>query len=163
MGASQITATAQIITTPFFSANSSDRPWFVSKLIKYQLMMVGLSCLVAVSVYFVVSLLVEHLYGDEYQLVLDVLPILLIKYVVWSSFAIIGVALLGLGSFKEGTFLAAVVAPIAALVSYYLGVNYGVLGVAWGQVFSACLTLVAVLPLTYYILNKRFGCAAESA
>jgi O-antigen/teichoic acid export membrane protein len=156
MGANQITATTQMIATPYFSERSKDKPWLIKHIIKYQSILIVISILVAMAVFLFVIILVKYIYGGVYLSILEYLPILLIKYVVWSSFAMTGVALLGMGIVKEGTILAAGVAPIGLSISYYLGINYGVIGVAWGQVITSIISLITVSALAVYVICTRF-------
>lgn len=157
MGANQISATTQMIATPYFSERASDPNWILIALIKYQALLIGLSILVAIGVYFFAFILVKFFYGNLYANVLTYLPILLTRYVIWSAYAITGVALLGMGAIKEGTAIAAVVTPMGLIVSYVLSKYFGVVGVAWGQVIAAIMSLVAITTFAFFLIKAKFN------
>jgi len=156
-GASQVTSTIQVIATPYFSENAQDAAWFRSRLLNYQLRTTALSIAVALAAYGLGVLLVTKVYSASYQPMLTYLPILLLRYVVWSSYAVIGVALLGLGFVRYNSAVVAVSTPLGLVLSYILLQRMGTTGVAWAQVSSALAALVALLWASRLAMRRKFG------
>ncbi len=154
LGAIMVTSTVQSIATPYFSARAHDRAWFREQLIKNQKLMVAVSLAVAVAVYGAAQFLVHLVYGSSYESSLTYLAVLLIRYVLWSSHAIIGVALLGLGLVRYNFIVVLVSTPIGVTLSYILLQRFGVIGVAWGQVSSALVSLLIILCLCRNTLRQ---------
>jgi len=157
LAAMQITATAQSVSTPYFSERCDDEKWFRRTLLVTQLKMTGVSIVVAGLVYLMGWGLVTIFYGPEYNAALRYLPILLLRYVVWSSCAITGVAQLGLGREDQNFVAAAVATPVGLASSYLLLRSVGIEGVAWAQVASAAVNLVLVTLLARRSINSRFA------
>ncbi len=150
----QVTGTVQSITTPYFSEHAQDKDWFRRQLVLNQVRMALLSLVVAVGVYILALIFVPWVYGIDYSPVLLYLAILLIKYVVYSSYAVIGPALLGLGLMHYNFVVVAITTPIGLAVSYVFLQQFGVLGIAWAQVGTAILTFFLVLA-AYRLAIKR--------
>ena len=151
--ARQVTQTAQSISTPYLSERSSERNWFQRQLKLNQFRASALSLVVATGVYVMGWILIKLVYGQSYDSTMDYLLILLLRYILWSSFAIIGVAIFALG-FVRYNFLNALVTTIFSLVvSYFLLNKIGISGVAWAQVLSAALMLIMTY-FTYWRINK---------
>ena len=148
LGAIQVTSTVQSISTPYFSERSDDESWFRRRLLYTQLRMAALSVIVSISIFLLAWLLVPRLYGPDYMPTIGYLLILLFKYIVWSSYAVLGVALFGLGFVRYNFIAVAIAAIVGIIVSYLLFQRIGIQGVAWGQVVSAiiafCMTLFFV-------------------
>ena len=110
--------------------------------------MAALSVIVSISIFLLAWLLVPRLYGPDYMPTIGYLLILLFKYIVWSSYAVLGVALFGLGFVRYNFIAVAIAAIVGIIVSYLLFQRIGIQGVAWGQVVSAiiafCMTLFFV-------------------
>jgi O-antigen/teichoic acid export membrane protein len=158
-GANQITSTVQSITTPYFSERAKDKVWFRHQLIKNQLRMVPLSIAVAALVYLLAWILVHIFYGPEYYSTLTYLLILLIKYVLWSSYALTSVALFGFG-LVHYNFIAATISTLMGLtLSYIFLEHFGIVGVAWAQVSAASILLMIMILLAkrvFYRIDYSF-------
>jgi O-antigen/teichoic acid export membrane protein len=149
-GAIQVTATVQSISTPYLSERARELEWFRSKVKSTQIQMAFLSLGVAAGLLGVAYVLIHFFYGIEYLATLSFLPILLVKYVIWSCYAVMGVALLGLGYMKYNLIVVSVVTPVGILASYILLQSHGIHGVAWGQVIAGCIGFF----LTLYLYMK---------
>ena len=157
LGAMQVTATVQAIATPYFSERAHDETWFRRQLIRNQGRMAALSLVVALAVYALAWLLVPIVYGPAYRPALRYLSILLLKYIVFSSYAVIGVALLGLGLVRYNFAVVAVSTPVGLALSYVLLRRYGVSGVAWAQVVAAAVSFAIVVWLSRRALRRAFA------
>lgn len=151
--ASQVTGTVQSIATPYFSQWSNNRVAFRKLLIQNQSRMFLLSLVVAAGIYLLARISIPLIYGSEYDSALTYLPILLVKYVLWSSYAIVGVALVGLGLMHYTFTIAAISTPIGLSLSFFLLQALGLVGVAWAQVGTAVLILV----LSYIAMRIALG------
>lgn len=155
--ASQVTGTVQSIATPYFSERADDPAWFRSRLVRNQIRVMMLSIATAFAVYGLAWILMSTVYAGTYRLTLSYLPILLLRYVVWSSYSVIGVALLGLGYVRYNSAVVAVAAPLGLALSYVLLTRAGIVGVAWAQVFTALGTLPAMLWMCRLAMRRKFG------
>jgi len=154
LAAMQVTATVQSIATPYFSERAREVDWLRNKVVVTQLQMVGLSIGVAVVVYLGARVFVPLIYGPSYVMTLLYLEILLLRYILWSSYAVLGVALLGLGLLGYNLIAAAITTPFGLIVSYLLLQRMGISGVAWAQVIAAGLNLILLLWLTRLGLRR---------
>lgn len=155
--ASQVTGTVQSITTPYFSEHAHDEAWFRRQLIRNQGRMALLSVVVAVGVYILAAILIPLVYGPDYSPTLTYLVILLIKYVVWSSCAVIGVSLLGLGLMHYNFAVVAITTPTGLVISYFFLQWFGIVGVAWGQVGLSLIQFLLVMGASWLALRKAFN------
>ncbi len=157
LGASQVTATVQSIATPYFSERADDPAWVRSRLVRNQIRVIMVSIVVAIGVYGMAWLLISTVYAASYRLTLSYLPILLLRYVLWSSYSVIGVALLGLGYVRYNSVVVMVATPVGLVLSYVLLERAGITGVAWAQVFTALGTLLALLFACRLAMRRKFG------
>jgi len=162
LAATQVTATVQSITTPYFSERANDEHWFRRQLVKNQGRMAVLSIAVALAIYGMAWLLIPIVYGPAYQSSLLYLSILLLKYIIFSSYAVIGVALLGLGLVRYNFIVVSVATPVGIILSYVLLQRLGISGVAWAQVCAAVVSLLVALWLGARALHKTFAPAPEN-
>lgn len=141
VAATHITATVQSISTPYFSERAKDLTWFRSKLVQTQAQTIGMSVVISIGVFILATVLVFWFYGPSYASTLTYLSILLLKYIITSSFAIIGIALFSLELVKYN-FLASLISTFVGIGLSYLFLNsYGLPGVAWAQVIAALVNL----------------------
>jgi len=145
LGAMQVTNTATSIATPYFSERAHDRVWSKGALIRTQLHMSALSAVVAVAVYGIASFLVSVFYGTDYKPALFYLAILLIRYFLWSSCAIIGVSLFGQGLVHYNFIISIIFVPAGLIFSYFMLKYFGIAGVAWAQVYITFFILISYL------------------
>lgn len=157
LGAMQVTGTVQAIATPYFSERSFDESWVRKKIFETQLKMAGLSVVIALLIYFLAWLIIHYYYGESYVIVLSYLNILLLKYVIYSSCAVIGVALVGLGLMRYNLMVVAISTPIGFFLSVALFQQYGVTGVAWAQAFNAVLLFLLVIFISRIALRTHFS------
>jgi O-antigen/teichoic acid export membrane protein len=155
-GAVQVTGVVQSIITPYFSAHCQDKKWVYSYLIKNQLKMIILSIIVAIGTYIFCYFFVPYFYGEQYRSVLTYLEILLLKYIVYSSYALIGAVLVGLGLTNYNLLVVAITTPISLILSYFFLQNHGIIGVAYSQLISACIILGMVLIISRIALKRYF-------
>jgi O-antigen/teichoic acid export membrane protein len=161
LAAIQVTATVQAIVTPYFSEHAQDEAWVRGQLVRNQLRMAALSVLVALGVYVLAWVIVPWIYGPSYRPTLTYLSVLLLRYVVWSSCAVIGAAFVGLGLMRYNFIVGAISTSVGLVLSYLLLQIYGIVGVAWAKVVAAILTFVLVVVIGRIALRREF--AAQKA
>lgn len=154
MAAMQVTSVVQQFTTPYMCEKTDNRAWVKKQFYKVQLGMSGISLLVAAALYLGAYIIIHFMYGQQYAASLDFLQILMLKYVIYSSFAITGVVMFALGNFKYN-FISSLSACVMNIVlSYVLMLNYGINGIAWGQVAAACVAFCISFAFILYIFNR---------
>lgn len=156
IGAMQVTHTVQSISTPYFSERDRDESWFRQKLLSTQLRMSFLGSFVAVGIYLAAWFIIPLIYGDSYRITLDFLLILLLKYFLYSSCAIIGVALVGLGLMRFNFYIALISAPVSIALSIAFLQEWGIIGVAWAQVVTNGVVFCLVLLIGRYAIGLHF-------
>ena len=154
-GAIQVTATVQSISTPYLSERAGELEWFISKVRSTQIRVGVLSIAVSAGITVLAYLLIHIFYGAAYFASLEYLPILLLKYIFWSWYAVMAVALLGLGYMKYNFIIVAIVTPLSILSSYFLFQVYGIAGVAVGQVFGSVVGLLLTRILYRRAIRNR--------
>jgi O-antigen/teichoic acid export membrane protein len=163
LGATQVTATVQAISTPYFSERAADEHWIKAQLRKTQLRMAALGLLVAAAIFGLAWLLVPLVYGPEYAPTLTFLGILLLKYIIFSSYAVVGVALLGLGLMRYNFAVVAITTPLGLVLAYALLQRYGAVGVAWAQVAVATLGFMLVMSFARLAFRRTYGAPSAGA
>jgi O-antigen/teichoic acid export membrane protein len=155
--ATQVTSTVQSIATPYFSEHAQDGNWVRRQLILNQVRMTLLSILVAIGMFVAAWIFVPLVYGPAYSSTLTFLAILLIRYVIYSSYAVMGPALLGLGLMHYNFVVVAITTPIGLVLSYLFLRWYGVIGIAWAQVAMVALTLLLVFVASSLAFKRTLG------
>ncbi len=153
VAANQFTMTIQSTLTPYFSEHGRDRKWLIKNLRQNQLLTIGLSLLVAVGIYGAAWVLIKFAYGSDYHPSLNYLFVLLGRYLLFSSYAVIATAFIGLGLVRYNFYAVAVSTPIGLLLSFLFQQNHGALGVAWAQVIATVVTLAIELALLWRMLK----------
>ena len=138
LGASQVTHTVQSISTPYFSEKGANKSWFYQKLFQTQIRMVLLSIVVALGVYLIAWFIIPFFYGENYTTSLIYLRILLIKYILWSSHAIIRASLIGLGLMRYILMVLTLSVPMGGVLAYFFTTRIWNYGRCLGTSFDKC-------------------------
>ncbi len=154
-GAIQVTATVQSISTPYLSERAHELAWFKDKVGSTQRRVGLLSIAVSLIIVGLAYILIRVFYGDPYLSTLEYLPVLLLKYIIWSWYAVIAVALLGLGNMKYNFIVVSIVTPLSIISSYLLFQVYGIIGVAFGQVIGSIVGLVLTRIMYLRAIRQR--------
>lgn len=150
-----VVGTAQSITTPYFSEKCDDIHWIRKKVYYYQAIVFAAGAGLALFGYFGVLILVEFYYGSSFRSVADFYSVLVLRFWAWSSYAIVGVALLGLGVVRPGFYIAAALV-VPAYILAWIGVSiWGVQGAAYAQVITFILNAILVWMLFSKIVKER--------
>ncbi len=156
LGLNQVTTTVQAIATPYFSEYSSDKSKFMQVLGKYQKLLIVLALILTVVAILIVPRLIVMLYGESYAPSGEYFQILAIKYFFWSCYALLGVAILGIGKMKFSFYSVLVSLVISTAISYTLILQYGLQGAAFAQVFSYLIIMIIVVLMTRVVLRNHF-------
>ncbi len=154
MAGNVINGTVQSIVTPHFSENENNYLWLKHNLIKYQLLMIPFAVLISLFLYALAYCVVTYYYGLEYSQVLEILILLLINYMIISTYTITGGALVGLGVIHSGIYIVLISTFSSLLTGYYLFFYWGVSGVAFGQIIGSIVNFILITLLFFYHLNK---------
>jgi O-antigen/teichoic acid export membrane protein len=156
LAANQVTATVQSIATPDFSQRARDERWIRRQMVRLQWQMSLLSVIVAGVLWLGASLLIPAIYGSEYRQTLLYLGVLLGKYVLWSSYAVLGITLVGLGLMRFSFIVVAISTPIGLALTYVFLRRFGVIGAAWAQVGTQAVNLLLVLCIVPIALRRVY-------
>ena len=157
LGAGFITSTVQDISTPYFSEKSRRKEEFLSAVRRYQLLMVALAAVVSVVLFAIVPWFIRIVYGPTYVPAGFFFQILVLKYFLWSCYAVIGVALLGLGKMNYNFLIVSISVPVTLILTYLLIGVFGIVGAAIAQVIAHLITLVVALWISNRVLRAQFG------
>jgi O-antigen/teichoic acid export membrane protein len=157
LAAMTLTGSIQTIVTPRFTAMLGDPPAFIGYLHGWLRRMLWLSSAAALLLLAGAWVLEWLFFGQKYAGFVYYLAILLIKYVLWSGFAVAGSAMLAAGIVKSGVLVAIVTTAASFLIGYPLGLRFGIVGVAWAQVAVAGLSLVLVLAVQHFEFKRLFA------
>ncbi|WP_170958563.1 lipopolysaccharide biosynthesis protein [Bacillus cereus] len=152
LGATQITATLQNIYTPYLTEKSNDYKGLKVMAFNLQKKAIILSVVAGLAVYIGSLVFVPFFYGESYKSTITYTGILMIKYVLYSSYAIMGVTLLAMGKMKENFYVTLISAPIALLINYVASQYFGIIGIAWAQIANGFI----MLTLQYTIVIRVF-------
>ncbi len=156
LGMNQLTATVQTIATPYFSEKGGNATEFRRVLRKYQRLLIVFSAIVAVLAALVVPPFIVGVYGDSYSSASTYFRILALKYFLWSSYALLGQAMLGTGFVRYNFVVALTQAVAVTTVGYHLIAAFGAAGAAWAQVISYALALAVSVALCARCLRLHF-------
>lgn len=157
LGMNYITSTAQAIATPYFSEKNDDKKEFLRALKKYEKLMVLLALAASIFFALVVPPFIKLVYGNDYALAGSYFRVLVLKYFFWSCYALLGVAIVGLGKMQYNFLSVSISVPISLLLSYFCIISYGVMGAAVAQAIAYFITLIIVLFMTKHVIRIHFG------
>jgi O-antigen/teichoic acid export membrane protein len=144
VAASALVGTAQSVATPAFTQLMNDPARFRQKLFAWSSGMFLAGIVVAGCLLGAAYALKLWFFGARYAEFPSLLSLLIIKFILWSTYAIGGAALVGIGAIKTGSYIAALTTALAFAVSYPLIDRFGVWGAAGAQVIVALITFLLI-------------------
>lgn len=156
IGLNYITSTVQAIATPYFSEKSDNKKDFLRVLKKYEKLMILLALGISITAFLIVPLFIEIIYGNSYTSAGLYFRILVLKYLFWSCYALLGVAILGLGKMRYNFLTGSISAPISLILSYFFITSYGAIGAAVAQAIAYFITLIIALYMTKHVIKVHF-------
>jgi O-antigen/teichoic acid export membrane protein len=155
-GLTQVTSTVQTISTPYFSEKSDDKREFLRVLKKYQKLLMMLSIFITMVAIIVIPSFIRYFYGDDYNSTARYFKILIFRYLFDSFFALLGVAIVGLGMMKYNFYSSLIYLPISIALSYVFIQKYGVIGAAIAQALTYFIILIIVYFMTRHVVRIYF-------
>lgn len=152
----QITQSLTEIATPYLSEKSNDKIEFYRVLKKYEKILIISSFAITISAFFLIPFFIVLVYGQNYALAGTIFQILAVRFLINSSFTLYGIATLAVGKMKYNFISTALAVPINFIITYVFAMNYGVIGAAIGQTFSAFVILLFRFPISLFALKKHF-------
>lgn len=157
LAGAQVTATVQAIATPYFSERDSDHLWLRRKLWRTQAKMVGMSVVAAAGVFIGAYGVIKWMLGMDWLPAMNYLAILLLRYILWSSYAILGAAVMAIGMVRYNFYVGLLTTPVAFFLSYVFLLRYGIPGVAWAQVLVTGFTALVMGAMVLWVLRANRG------
>lgn len=157
LGLNQITATVQAIATPYFSEKSNDKADFLRVLKKYQKLLVILAMSITTMAVIVIPFFIRYFYGTDYNSAGIYFRILALKYFFWSCYALLGVAILGLGMMRYNFLSVSISVPISLALSCVFISKYGVIGAAIAQASAYFITFIIVSLMLRRVVQVYFN------
>lgn len=157
IGLNQITATVQSIAAPYFSQKSSDQGEFMRVLLKYQKLLLAVSFAATVGAICLVPPLIEAIYGKSYAPSGYYFRILALKYFLWSGYALLGMAIWGVGEVRCNFLVGALALVLTAPVTFLFIRYQGLFGAALSQPVSALVTGLIFLYASRRVLKGHFA------
>jgi len=148
----------QSVATPLFTGLMHDPEQFQRRLMRWSVLLALVAIPVAL---FLVGLawVVETQFLDSHYAGLSgLLAILMLKFFLWSTYAVGGAALVGVGAIRQGAWIAVLGTITTIAIGLPLCTRYGVLGAAWTQVMVAVMTAILigwVLVVEVHALHRR--------
>lgn len=142
---SALAGAVQGVATPMFTGLMGDPAAFRTRLRNWSL---GLSAaaLPAASGAMALAWSLEHWFlGPAYAGLSLMVAILMLRFLLWCTYAVGGAALVGVGAVKQGTWIAAVTTSLAVAVGYPFCLLWNVWGAAWAQVVVALVSALLIL------------------
>jgi O-antigen/teichoic acid export membrane protein len=154
LAAVQATGVVQQILIPYFSEHSNDIAW-IKKQLKINIQrMTLLGIVIALFIYFAAWFIISAFFDPSYYIVLQYLSVLLVGYFIFSTYAVVGAALLGLG-FMRYNFLCVVISTPLSLLFMCIGFNhFGIIGLAWSSVVASSVKAMLTFCLLPVVLKK---------
>jgi len=144
VAASALVGTAQSVATPAFTALMQNPALFRRRLRIWSFGMFAAGIVAAGGLLAAAWILKLWFFGARYAEFPALLSLLMIKFTLWSTYAIGGAALVGIGAIKKGSYIAAITTVLAFAASYPLIKAFGVWGAASAQVVVAVATFFLV-------------------
>mgnify|MGYP002624226141 FL=1 len=146
----QFVGVVQSFLTPFFSNHSNDGEWVQRNAYRYQLQIIIIISAISLGIYLLMYTIINFYFGDEYLLIIDMMPYLLLQLVFYSSYAVIGSVLLAINHNKYNVYTSILHLLIKITVLYFLLKTYGFIGLLFGQVLAE----LPVIIIEWYYFKK---------
>ena len=144
LAAGVIVGTAQSMATPAFTALIKQPEKFRKQLKVWSVAMFAASVPVALGLVALAWVLERWFFAAQYDGFSQVLALLMIKFCLWSTYAIGGAALVGAGAIRKGSWVAVITTILAFVAGFPMCAEFGIWGAAWTQVAVALVSFVLV-------------------
>lgn len=144
IAAGALIGTAQGVVTPAFTAVMNKPEIFRKQLRNWSIAMFSSGIVASSSILIVGWVLETWFFGGRYANFSGLLALLMIKFCLWSTYAIGGAALVGIGAIKKGSAIAIFTTILAFATGFPLISKFGIWGAAWAQVIVAGANFVLI-------------------
>lgn len=134
----------QSVATPMFTSLMHEPALFKKRLVRWSVLLSVAAIPVAVTLVLLAEGVETWFLGDSYAGLSHVLAILMLKYFLWSTFAVGGAALVGIGAIKQGAWIAVFATLLTVAIGLPLCERYGIYGAAWTQVLVAVVSALLI-------------------
>ncbi len=134
----------QSVATPMFTGLMHEPEQFRRRLVRWSAMLALAAIPISAVLVGLAWVIETRFLGIDYAGLSGLLAILMIKYFLWSTFAVGGAALVGVGAIRQGTWIAVLGTITTIAIGLPLCARYGVLGAAWSQVIVSVMTAVLI-------------------
>lgn len=135
----------QSVSTPMFTALINEPQLFMKRLRRWSLLLAASAIPVAASLVLLAEALEKWFLGSDYAGLSEVLAILMLKFFLWSTIAVGGAALVGVGAIRQGAWIAVVTTLTTVAIGFPLCARYGMYGAAWTQALVGLLSAILIL------------------
>lgn len=134
----------QSVATPMFTGLMHDPEQFQRRLVRWSVLVALVAIPVSLSLVGLAWVVETRFLGSNYAGLSGLLAILMLKFVLWSTYAVGGAALVGVGALRQGAWIAVLGTIATIAIGLPLCTRYGVLGAAWTQVIVAVMTALLI-------------------
>ena len=135
----------QSVATPMFTALIRDPALFRTRLLRWSSLLIAATVPFSVALVLLAKAVETWFLGSSYAGLSEVLSILMLKFILWSTIAVGGAALLGVGAIRQGAWIAVVTTVLTVAIGLPLCARYGIHGAAWTQALVGLLSAMLIL------------------
>jgi O-antigen/teichoic acid export membrane protein len=135
----------QSVATPMFTALIRDPTMFRERLLRWSLLLTACAIPFSLALVLLAKAVETWFLGSSYAGLSEVLSILMLKFILWSTIAVGGAALVGVGAIRQGAWLAVVTTVLTVAIGLPLCARYGIHGAAWTQALVGLLSAMLIL------------------
>lgn len=135
----------QSVATPMFTGLIHDPKLFQRRLVRWSVLLALVAIPVSLGLVGLAWVVETRFLGSNYAGLSGLLAILMLKFFLWSIFAVGGAALVGVGAIRQGAWIATLTTILSVAIGFPLCEQYGVYGAAWTQVLVGLVSAVLVL------------------
>lgn len=134
----------QSVATPMFTSLMHEPAVFRQQLLRWSVRLGIAAIPVAMTLVSVAWLVETRFLDNNYAGLSKLLAILMLKFLLWSTYAVGGAALVGVGAIKQGAGIAVLTTMVTIAIGFPLCERYGVYGAAWTQVIASLLSAIVI-------------------
>lgn len=135
----------QSVATPMFTGLIHDPELFQRRLVRWSVLLALVAIPVSLGLVGLAWVVETRFLGSNYAGLSGLLAILMLRFFLWSIFAVGGAALVGVGAIRQGAWIATLTTILSVAIGFPLCEQYGVYGAAWTQVLVGLVSAVLVL------------------
>ncbi len=141
---SALAGAVQSVATPMFTNLTNDPAAFRSRLRRWTKGLIAVALPASACVVALAWGLEHWFLSTSYAGLSHMVAILMLRFLLWCTYAVGGAALLGMGAIKQGTWIAASTTSLTLVLGYPLCFWWGVWGAAWTQVVVALVSALLI-------------------